>query len=74
MNFLRDYLKILIPLLVAFAVYNAAIVPILEPSTVKQMDHWVMPAIPAGNDWWEDFFQEGALGGARRHRRRWPRT
>ncbi len=59
MIFLRDYLKILIPLLVAFALYYAAIVPILEPKSVKEVSHWVTPAIPISDDWWVDFFHEG---------------
>ncbi len=59
MIFLRDYLKILIPLLVAFALYHAAIVPILEPKSIKEVSHWVTPAIPTSDDWWTDFFQEG---------------
>ena len=59
MIFLRDYLRILIPLCVAFAAYHAMVVPLLEPRSEKQERQWVGPAIPLRNDWWEEFFVEG---------------
>lgn len=59
MIFIRDYLRVLIPLCLAFVAYHAIVVPILEPRSVKQERQWVRPSIPLHNDWWEEFFVEG---------------
>ena len=59
MIFFRDYLRVLVPLFIAFTAYHVVLVPMLEPRTPKLTSTWVSPAIPVSDDWWEEFFVEG---------------
>jgi len=57
--FLRDYLRVLVPLFVAFTAYHSVVVPVLEPRATKPLERWSSQAIPQGDDWWDQYFQEG---------------
>ncbi len=59
MMFLRDYFRVLVPLLVAFAAYHACVVPFLEPKSDKLVRKWQGITLPPRDDWWRDFFMEG---------------
>lgn len=59
MMYLRDYFRVLVPLLVAFAAYHVAVVPFLEPKSDKQGRKYEGTTLPPREDWWEDFFLEG---------------
>lgn len=55
--FYRDYLRILVPLALAFAIYHALAVPLLEPSSVPvKAKQWDTAAIPTHENWWDGFF------------------
>ncbi|MEQ1826269.1 MAG: hypothetical protein ABL921_09990 [Pirellula sp.] len=61
MMFLRDYLRVLLPLVLMFAIYHLVIVPLVEPPKTKQpIAKWIAPAIPDREEWWESSFPEGA--------------
>ncbi|HUP79235.1 MAG TPA: hypothetical protein VM260_11835, partial [Pirellula sp.] len=59
MIFLRDYLRVLVPLFIAFTAFHVVLVPMLEPRAAKLKSTWVSPAIPVSDDWWDEFFVEG---------------
>lgn len=60
MIFWRNYLRVLLPLLIAFAAYQVLAVPFLEPTVEKSETVWVSPTLPKTAQWWEEFFIEGA--------------
>ena len=59
MMYFRDYFRVLVPLLVAFAAYHVAVVPFLEPKSGRQGRKYEGTALSPREDWWEDFFLEG---------------
>lgn len=62
MKFLRYYLQVFLPLVVAFAAYQTWAVPFFEPKPRELANRW-LPSdelVPQGAKWWEPFFLEGA--------------
>ena len=58
--FLRDYLRILAPLLVLFGAYLGIAVPFLEPTASEQKRAIAnVPATIHRTEWWEELFAEG---------------
>ena len=58
--FLRDYLRILVPLLVLFGAYLGIVVPFLEPAASEQKTAIAnAPAAIHRTEWWEELFAEG---------------
>ncbi|MEI8212317.1 MAG: hypothetical protein WCI02_09215 [Planctomycetota bacterium] len=60
MKFWKHYLHALVPLVVAFAIYSALVVPRLEPTIKPATAKWVHHQTPlnTGLQWWESFFLE----------------
>ncbi len=58
MTFLRDYFRVLIPLCIAFAIYHATVVPLLEPGLYQQGKVWDASLTAMRDNWWEEFFAE----------------
>jgi len=56
MMFIRDYLRVLIPLLTAFLVYQGLVVPWMEPKQKIASKHWQAPSILDREDWWDVYF------------------
>jgi len=59
MMYLRDYFRVLVPLLLAFAAYHVAVVPFLEPKSDHQGRKYEGTTLSPREDWWEAFFLEG---------------
>jgi hypothetical protein len=59
MMFLRDYFRVLVPLFIAFAIYHATIVPLIEPGPSKAERTWPSVPIAMRDNWWEELFAEG---------------
>ncbi len=58
--FLRDYLRILVPLLVVFGAYLGIAVPFLEPVASEQKRAVANASAPIHRtEWWEELFPEG---------------
>jgi len=57
--YLRDYFRVLVPLLLAFAAYHVAVVPFLEPKSDHQGRKYEGTTLSPREDWWEAFFLEG---------------
>jgi hypothetical protein len=61
MMFVREYLRVLLPLTLLFAIYHLVAVPFLAPAKSDQATaKWDAPAIPDRDPWWESQFPEGA--------------
>jgi hypothetical protein len=62
MMLLREYLRILLPLLLGFAVYHAMLVPLLEPAkrAPSSPTQWIASSIPDRENWWDEFFLPNA--------------
>jgi hypothetical protein len=62
MKFLRYYLQVLVPILVAFAAYQILAVPYLEPRRQETENRWIPKEEPMsfGSTWWERYFLDGA--------------
>lgn len=60
-RFLREYLKVLIPLLLAMGCYRFLAVPWLEPRAVQRLTEDVVPVARRSEiPWWNHFFLEGS--------------
>ncbi len=58
MKSLREYLQLLVPLVLTFAVYHWVAVPLLEPREEEQKSRWETPARLQRAAWWDEFFVE----------------
>jgi len=59
--FFREYLRVLLPLALVFAIYYLVAVPLLEPpKTISPVARWDAPAIPDHAQWWDSYFPEGS--------------
>lgn len=53
---MKEYLRVLIPLLAIFAVYRFALVPIIEPPPVFAEPQWQKYQVTRSAGWWESEF------------------
>jgi hypothetical protein len=61
MIFSRDYLRVFVPIAIAFAIYQLTLVPFLETSvTPVGVRKWQQPTLAVRDEWWDEFFREDA--------------
>ncbi len=60
MIFSRDYLRVFIPLAIAFAIYHVTFVPWIGSTNHRANKRWDAPVLVDVEEWWDVHFVEGA--------------
>ncbi len=59
MTAVRDYFRVLLPLLAAFGVYSWFVAPLIDPPVQQRRVVWDGPYLTAADHWWKELFPEG---------------